>query len=362
VTPPEPGPEILAQYGLESADVTAAPGGHINLSWIVAPGRFLLQRINPAVFPDGTLVLENVAAVCDHLAQAVRRLGLAEPERGVLRLVRTRDGRAGVRDVAGVCWRLLHYIEGAQSFERVESPAVAHQAGAAFGLFQRLLADYAGPVLGETIPGFHDTRARLDRLESVVCRDPAGRAGGVPGELQFAERRAGYADVLPALSASGALPRRVVHNDAKVANVLFDRATGAALAVVDLDTVMSGTLLSDVGDLLRSAGTTAAEDERVLSRLVLSRPHIEHLLTGFLAEAGGNLTATERELLIFAGILLTYEQGVRFLTDYLEGDIYYRTSRPYHNLERAQAQFRLVECLEAERLTLERWVSGFSGL
>ena len=361
MTEPGPGREILAAYGLESAGITPAAGGHINRSWIITPGPFLLQRINPAAFPDGSVVLENVAAVCDHLSTAARRLGLTEPERRVLRLVRTREGRAGVRDADGVYWRLLRFIEGAISFERVESPALARQAGGAFGLFQRLLADYDGPPLRETIPGFHDTRRRLDRLEAGAHRDPAGRAGGVPNELRFASRRVSYADVLPPLVASGALPRRVVHNDAKVANLLFDRETGEALAVVDLDTVMPGTLLSDVGDLLRSAGTSAAEDERVLSLVTLSRPHIEQLLAGFVGEAGGILTDTERELLIFAGILLSFEQGVRFLTDYLDGDVYYRTMRPRHNLERAQAQFRLVECFEAERGELERWVSGNLG-
>lgn len=358
---PSPGLDILAAYGLESAEVTPAPGGHINLSWMVAPGRYLLQRINPRVFPNGSLVLENVANVTGHLARAARRLGLADPERRVLRLVRTRDGRAGVQDDDGVCWRLLHYIEGARSFEQVTSGALAEQAGKAFGLFQRLLADYDGPPLGEAIPGFHDTRRRLERLESVSHHDMAGRAGSVPNELRFVARREEYAEVLPPLVASGALPRRVVHNDAKVANVLFDRQTGEALAVVDLDTVMPGTLLSDVGDLLRSAGSAAAEDERDLSRVVLSPGHIERLLAGFLSEAGEILTASERELLIFAGILLTFEQGVRFLSDYLQGDVYYRTTRPHHNLERAQAQFRLVECFEAERRALEQWVSDFRG-
>lgn len=356
MTPLSPGPEVLAAFGFEGAEVTPAPGGHINLSWIVAPGRYLLQRINPAVFPDGSLILENVAHITAHLAVSVRQLGLPDPDRRVLRLHRTRAGLPGVRDGDGAYWRVLHFIEGAQSFEQVASPAVAEQAGRAFGRFQRLLSDYDGPPLAETIPGFHDTRARLERLEAVSYNDAGGRAGGVPNELQFVTRRVHYADVLPPLIANGAIPRRVVHNDAKVANVLFDRATSEALAVVDLDTVMPGTLLSDVGDLLRSSGSPAPEDERDLSRIVLSREYIEALLRGFLAEAGAILTDAERHHLIFSGILLTYEQGIRFLTDHLQGDVYYRTTRPRHNLERAQAQFRLVEGFEAERAALEGWV------
>lgn len=352
-----PSRDILAAYGLESAAVAPALSGHINLSWIVSPGRFLLQRINPAVFPEGGLVLENVANVSDHLVRAARRQMLEQPERRVLRVARTLDGRPGVRDPEGVCWRLLHFIEECESFEQAATPAQAEQAGRAFGLFQRLLADYDGPTLTDTIPGFHDTRRRIERLETAAYRDKAGRAAGVPNELRFVNRRLTYAGELPPLIARGAIPLRVVHNDAKVANVLFDRRTGEALAVVDLDTVMPGTLLSDVGDLLRSAGTGAAEDERQLEQVVVSRPNVESLLKGFLASAGEILTATERELLIFAGILLTFEQGVRFLTDYLEGDVYYRTSRPAHNLQRAQAQFRLVEGFEAERRPLEQWLS-----
>ncbi len=349
----DPTREVLGAYGLDPASVTPVPGGHINRSWLVTPGRFLLQRINPAVFPDGRLVLENVARVCDHLAVSARRLGLPDPERAVLRLARTADGRPGVQQPDGVCWRLLHYIEGAGSVEEARSPAQAEQAARAFGRFQRLLADYAGAPLAETIPGFHDTRLRLEQLTAAAHFDAPGRTRDVTAELRFATQRAGYADVLPPLVASGAVPRRVVHNDAKIANVLFDRITGAPLAVVDLDTVMPGTLLSDVGDLLRSTATAAPEDEPDPSRIVLSTERIARLLAGFLAEAGAVLTPTERELLVFAGILLTYEQGMRFLTDYLNGDTYYRTTRPRHNLERARAQFRLVECLEGERSSLE---------
>ncbi|MFN8652706.1 MAG: aminoglycoside phosphotransferase family protein [Gemmatimonadales bacterium] len=355
--PETPPAAILAAWGLEAATVTPAAGGHINRSWLVAPGRYLLQRINPIVFPDGWQVLENVAHVSAHLEAAA----LAEemdPERRVLRLRRTEQGEPGVRGEDGACWRLLHFIEGAVGVEQVTSPDQGEFAGAAFGLFQRLVSTYDGPPLVETIPGFHDTRRRLEQLERAAHRDVARRAGEVPNELRFASRRAQYAGVLPPLIASGEVPGRIVHNDAKIANVLFDAATGAPLAVVDLDTVMPGTLLSDVGDLIRSSATTAAEDERDPARVVLWPEVIEQLLAGFLREAGSGLTDAEREHLIFAGILLTYEQGVRFLTDYLEGDRYYRVTRPAQNIERVRAQFRLVECLEEARSTLERRVKA----
>jgi hypothetical protein len=228
-------------------------------------------------------------------------------------------------------------------------------------LFERLLADYDGPALAETIPGFHDTKRRLARLEAAAGRDALGRAGEVAAQLGFARSRVGYARVVPELTASGALPVRVVHNDAKLGNVLFDIHTAEALAVVDLDTVMPGTLLSDVGDLIRSIASPTAEDERALDRIVVSSELVEALAGGFLEGCGAVLAEAERRLLVFAGILLAYEQGVRFLTDHLEGDVYYRVTRPGQNLDRARAQFRLVECLEAERATLERRVADIMG-
>jgi hypothetical protein len=367
---------ILARFGVGTpASITSLSGGHINQSWKVVPGsrfevegapagnseprtwNFLLQRLNQRVFPDGARVMRNVAAVCDHLWRAAARLHLPEPERRVLRLFRTPEGEPSVQGADGAWWRLLGFIENARAVEQAGSPAVAGEAGRAFGLFQRLLADYDGPVLVETIPGFHDTTRRIADLEAVARRDPRGRAGEVVAELGFASRRREYAGVLPALIASGALPRRVVHNDAKIANVLLDSRTGEALAVVDLDTVMPGTLLSDAGDLIRSIASPTPEDERDLDRIGVSSRLVEPLVAGFLEGCGGVPTETERRLLVFAGILLTYEQGVRFLTDYLEGDVYYRVTRPGQNLDRARAQFRLVECLEAERAPLERRVA-----
>jgi Phosphotransferase enzyme family len=371
VIPAEEIPWILARFGLPDVAVAPVEGGHINRSWKVVPrsssvgvaggpGResLLLQRINPEVFRDGALVLRNVAAVCDHLQQSAHRLGLDQPERRVLRLVRPTDGGPGVQGHDGACWRLLHYIEGTRSWQRAESLAVAREAGRTFGLFQRLLADYEAPPLLETIPGFHDTRRRMHDLVDVVRRDPVGRVAGVAAEIRLALSKMPYADVLPGLGAAGELPTRVVHNDAKVGNVLFDRQTGEGLAVVDLDTVMPGTLLSDVGDLIRSMASPTDEDEPDLSRMVVSPGVIQSLIEGFLGGSRDTLARTERELLIFSGILLTCEQAVRFLTDYLDGDHYFRVTRPAQNLDRARSQFQLLALLEAERGSLERMVAG----
>jgi len=372
VNPSQAIPPVLARFGLSDAAVTPVGGGHINQAWKVvprsafrdtavrgrepvpSPGAYLLQRINPEVFPDGRLVLQNVAAVCDHLLASAGRVGLDHLERRVMQVVRAPGGEAGILGDDGAWWRMLRHIDGAVAFQRAESPGMAYEAGRAFGLFQRLLTDYDGPVLGETIPRFHDTRLRLERLREAVSRDVMGRATEVASEVRFAMARAGHAEVLPPLIASGEVPTRVAHNDAKIGNVLFDRESREALAVIDLDTVMPGTLLNDVGDLIRSMASPTDEDERELSRIAVSPELIESLVRGFLEQCGATLTGAERGLLIFSGILLTYEQGVRFLTDHLEGDRYYRITRPNQNLDRARAQFALVEALEAKRAILER--------
>lgn len=368
--PGEEIPRVLARFGLAGVSATPVEGGHINRSWKIVPrsrvpvaggesgsGSFLLQRINPDVFRDGSLVLRNLAAVCDHLQLSARRFGLDQPERRVLRLARAADGGPGVQGHDGAWWRLLHFVEETRTRQRAESPDVAREAGRTFGLFQRLLADYVGPPLVETIPGFHDTRRRMQDLAAAIRRDPVGRAAGVAAEIRVALSKTPYADVLPELAAAGELPTRVVHNDAKVGNVLFDRRSGEGLAVVDLDTVMPGTRLSDVGDLIRSMASPTDEDEPDLSRIVISPGVIQALIEGFLAGSGGTLTGTERELLIFSGILLTWEQGVRFLTDHLEGDTYFPVTRPEQNLDRARSQFRLLSLLEGERRSLERMVA-----
>lgn len=345
---------ILARFGLPDAIPSPVDGGHINRSW--RAGSFLLQRINPQVFLNGEQVVANVAAVCDHLRVAAERLGLEPVERRVLQVRRTASGEPGVRAADGAWWRVLHFVEGTRTFQRVESPDMAAEAGRVFGLFQRLLSDYRGAPLVETIPGFHDSRKRLVALQEAVSRNTLGRSKEVEREIDFTQARIGYADLVPDLMASGELPTRVVHNDAKIANVLFDGRRIRAEAVIDLDTVMPGTLLSDMGDLIRSMGSPTEEDEPDLSRIVVSTPVVESLVKGFVEASGGMLTESERGLLIFSGILLSYEQGVRFLTDYLEGDRYYQIARPSQNLDRARAQFALVVELERNRASLERRV------
>lgn len=333
--------------------------GHINASWELdgdgplGSCRYLLQRLNPLVFPDGPAVHRNIVTVTENLRRAAADEGVVDLDRRVLRLARLPGGAPAWLAPDGAWWRLLQFIEHTRTVTAVTSPADAESVGRAFGTLHRWLAGCDGSTVTETLPGFHDSAARLARLEQAVRENRHGRVAQAGNAIQDARARRGFAEVVPSLTASGALPRRIVHNDAKAGNVLLDASTGAPLAVIDLDTVMPGTLLSDVGDLIRSLATRAPEDERELDRIAVERPLVEALARGFLAECGAILVAAEREQFIFAGLLLTWEQGVRFLTDHLEGDRYYAIQRAGHNLDRANAQFRLLQGLEAERPALE---------
>jgi aminoglycoside phosphotransferase (APT) family kinase protein len=327
--------------------VAPLPGGHINDSYRVDAGSesYLLQRLNPHVFPDAGPVMDNVSRVTGHVATRLRAAGVADWRRRTLTLVPARTGADWVRDGEGAAWRLFGFITGTLVRERAESPADAMGAGRSFGEFLRLLADYHGAPLTETIPGFHDTAARFERLEQAVRKDARRRVAGARLEIGLAMNQRQLADVLPPLLRSGAVPIRIAHNDAKLSNVLFDEKTGEPLCVVDLDTVMPGSALYDFGDLVRSVTSPTPEDEEDLSQVGVRVPLFEALARGYLETAGAVLTPAERGRLVFAGRLITLEQAVRFLTDHLEGDRYYRIARPEHNLVRARTQLRLYESL-----------------
>ncbi|HQR67479.1 MAG TPA: phosphotransferase, partial [Thermoanaerobaculia bacterium] len=223
------------------------------------------------------------------------------------------------------------------------------------------LSDLPPPRLDETIPHFHDTPRRLARVREVVAADPRNRAAGVAREIAFVERRDSLAGSLASLAAAGLLAERVTHNDTKLNNVLLDDATGEGICVIDLDTVMPGLLLHDFGDMVRTAANPVAEDERDAARVVASVPMFEALVRGYLEAMAGALSSLERERLVVAGKLLTYECGMRFLTDHLEGDVYFRVHRDGHNLDRARTQFALVASLEAQEGALSRLVERVAG-
>ena len=342
--------DVVARFAIDAPVVAvepfSGPAGHINASYVVTTprgGRFFLQRLNRHVFPDLDALMENVARVTRHVG-------------GPLRLVPTREGLVWARDDQGDVWRLYGFIEGAVA-RTMASAADAERAARAFGAFQRALADLPGPRLHETIPHFHDTPRRLESFECAVQRDSAGRAAEARKEIAQVQGRRELAAVLVKAAASGTVPERIVHNDAKLANVLFDAASGEALCVVDLDTVMPGLALFDFGDLVRSMATRAAEDERDTSRVRLEPELFESIARGYVAATRELLTPAERELLVPAAQVIVFEQAVRFLIDHLEGDRYYRIARPGHNLDRCRTQLALLDALLAGERALEQIVT-----
>jgi hypothetical protein len=331
--------------------------GHIHDSYRVeftAGGvqtRYLMQRMNTSVFPRVPELMENVERVTAHMEQCAGED--PEVERRVLRLVPSRDGRTWHRDAEGACWRMFPMIEGSRSVDRVESPEQCFRVAQAFGEFQRQLISLGGPRLHDTIADFHHTPKRFAALERAIAADGAGRAATAKAEIAFAlERKA-----MTRLLLDAGLPERVTHNDTKVNNVLLDERTDVALCVIDLDTVMPGLALYDFGDLVRTAASPAAEDERDLEKVFVRMDYYGELVRGYLSSAGAFLTTRERELLAFSGKLITLEIGIRFLADHLNGDTYFKVHRVAHNLDRCRAQFRLVASMEELEHPMNRVVA-----
>ena len=334
-------------------------GGLIHRSWVIEAGgeRFVLQRLNRAVFRDLNAVMSNIRIVTRHLARRFTESHGDEAIRRTLTLVAARDGRDWTEDQDGHAWRCTLYVEGSEARPEARSAVDAFEAGTAFGTFSRLVADLREP-LAVTIPGFHDTAGRLRALRSAVVQDPLGRVARVQGELEAIREHEMLAHVLPPLLAAGTIPERPAHNDAKIANVLFDAGSGHALGVLDLDTVMPGTALHDVGDLIRSTVGSVPEDAAAGAPMRV-RPELFAALTqGWSAGAERTFTDPERDLFVTAGRIMTYEQAVRFLTDHIAGDVYYPVDRPDHNLDRARAQLSLFLDLTQRADELEEVVAS----
>jgi hypothetical protein len=339
------------------ASIAPYGSGHINDSYCAVfergggRQRYLLQRINTHVFSDPAALMENIERVTTHLAEKGTARG--DASRHMLTLVRTRDGQAWQMDRDGDYWRMYRFIEGARSYDVVESAAQAYEAARAFGEFQRMLADLPAPRLHETIAGFHNTPKRLRALKRAVEEDELGRAEGAEREIGFALER----ESVTRLLVEAGLPERVTHNDTKINNVLLDERTGAGICVIDLETVMPGLAPFDFGDMVRTMSCRAAEDERDLSRVRMEMEMFEALARGYLS-GSGFLLDSEKRALLQAGRVITLEQGIRFLTDYLEGDRYFKVHRAGQNLDRARVQFRLVESLEEQAGEMERVLDG----
>lgn len=357
---------IAARFVGDGRITSIAPlaGGHINDSYVVSaigingPASILLQRINGDVFPNPRHVMENMRRVVDHLMEKLARLDVADVLRRVPSLLRTTSGESEVVDEDGAFWRCMHFIEGARTYQVVDSPGTAEKAGAAFGQFQLLLGDLPQPALHETIPSFHDAPARLQILDDVRNSDCCHRAALARREIEFAFDVQSRLGVLGDLRDAGGIPLRTVHNDAKISNVLFDAATGDALCVVDLDTVMPGLAVHDFGDMVRSMTSPAAEDEPDVSKVGVNLPLFEGVARGYLSVAGVFLSPLERSHLVAAAWLIAMEQGIRFLTDFLNGDRYYRTTRPHQNLDRCRTQFALAQSIDENAASLKRIIES----
>jgi len=292
--------------------------------------------------------MENVARVTEHQQRALAARGAADAERRALRLVPARDGRAWFVDEEGAWWRTFHFIEGASSRDAVGSAAEASAAAEAFGRFLADLADLPAPRLAETIPGFHDARARFEQLRAAVAADTHGRRAGCAREIETVLAHKPLVARFETLLASGALPERASHNDTKINNVLIDDASGEGVCVIDLDTTMPGNALYDFGDLARRAATRAAEDETDLARVRVEPALFEALVAGYLRGAAGVLVAAEREELLLAAELMTLVIGMRFLADHLGGDHYFRIKRQGQNLDLARTQLALLADFERQ--------------
>ncbi len=345
--------EIFQTFAHRGTFRDASPhgGGHINDTFLVRTQEgdepdYILQKINKEVFAEPEKVMENIVQVTDHMAAASADSGKRTSP--ILTPVPAL-GRNGYyhSDSGGDYWRLYLYIRPSRSYDRAPSPAAAREGGRAFGRFQRLLSDLPGDRLHETIPLFHHMPSRLQALEEGVRRDKAGRAGTMEREIAFAFARSEEMSRISLMGDRGLLPLRVTHNDTKFNNVLLDEED-KALCVVDLDTVMPGYIHFDFGDMVRTSVSGAGEDERDLSRLGFKAGFFRELARGFLEETGAVLTREERDTLYLSGKTMAFIMGIRFLTDYLNGDTYFKISRPDHNRDRCLNQFRLVEILEEE--------------
>jgi Ser/Thr protein kinase RdoA (MazF antagonist) len=336
--------------------------GHINDTYLASyrgrggTARYIHQRINDEIFKDPPALMENVRRVLEHLER--KQADVRDLSRRTIALVPAKDGKPYHRDAEGHYWRTFNHVEGGRSYDVVETPRQAREAAKAFGRFQGLLTDLPAPRLHDTIPDFHHTPKRFEALERAIEKDAAGRARLARKEIDFAFKRKADASVLEDSKRAGRLPERIAHNDTKINNVIIDEATQAALCVIDFDTVMPGLALHDFGDMVRTATSPAAEDERDLSKVTLQLSMFEALVRGYLETAGEFLTAEEKRLLPFSGKIITFETGIRFLADYLAGDVYFKIHRPEHNLDRCRTQFRLVESIEAQEAAMRRIVDA----
>lgn len=346
--------EVAAQFQTEGGAVEHAPygNGHINDTFLVVcetgegrRKRYILQRMNRSIFKMPQQLMENVVNVTEYLRGIIAKRG-GNPDRETLNVVKTKDGSNYYLDGQGDYWRMFLFVEQTVCLEKVESAKDFYDSAVAFGNFQKMLSDYPAQTLHETIPNFHNTPSRFSDFRRAVREDKMGRAAQAKEEIEFALAREKDTRVLTDMLEAGELPLRVTHNDTKLNNILFDADTKKAICIIDLDTVMPGLSHYDFGDSIRFGASTGAEDEKDLDKIEMDLSLFEAFTKGYLEGCGGSLTEKEIEMLPMGAKLMTYECGIRFLADFLEGDTYFKIHRDGHNLDRARTQFKLVKDME----------------
>lgn len=340
--------------------------GHINTTFLLTMAcdrkqkKYILQKINTEIFKRPQELMENIQNVTDYLREQIVKEG-GDPERETLNILPTETGESYYQDEEGQCWRIYQFINHAFCYDLVEKPEDFYESAFAFGNFQRLLAGFDAKSLHETIPRFHDTIERYHQFEQAVKMDSLHRVEAAQAEIAFVKAHDALTEKLGKLQAAGKLPLRVTHNDTKLNNIMIDEVTGRGICVIDLDTVMPGLAVNDFGDSIRFGANTAYEDETDLTRVSCDLTLFECYTRGFLEGVRGRLTPLEIQMLPVGAMVMTFECGMRFLTDYLEGDTYFKIHREDHNLDRARCQFALLADMEAKQEQMEAIVQKYMG-
>lgn len=358
---------VFYQFSIPGDFIKAEPygSGHINDTYSVSvsqagkPVRYIFQRINDQIFKDVPGLMENIARVTEHTLKKLHESGEEDFSRKTLQLVKTKKGENFLHD-QGLYWRAYLFIENAQTYDLIDDPIKAYEAAKSFGKFLKLLADIPGDPLNETIKDFHNSRSRYNNLQTSIQKNTASRASNVQKEIEFFQSREKYVDVVINQLASGELPLRVTHNDTKLNNVMLDNESMTGICVIDLDTLMPGSCLYDFGDMVRTATNAGLEDDKDLSKVFVQLPIFEALVKGYLEVNGKALTQNEIKQLVFAGKIITMNVGMRFLTDYLDGDQYFKTKYEDHNLVRCRTQMALIRSIEGHESEMDEIVKKYA--
>ena len=359
--------KLIQQFSISGELIEAEKygKGHIHDTYVIKMclpdneyKRYILQKINRYVFHDVDALMENIKKITAFLHKKTKTTGVSS-ERETLQLISTKNEKSYYQEENGDCWRLYLFIENTISLQKVENGDDFYQAGKMFGKFQKLLSDYDAQMLTEILPSFHDTPKRFSNFIHAVEQDCKGRAKSVAQEIQFYKDREKQMDTFTALVSKHELPVRVTHNDTKLNNVLFDEKTREAVCLVDLDTVMPGVCHYDYGDAIRYGASSTDEDEKNLEKVQLDMNLYELFTKGFLEETREMLTPLEIELLPLGAKMMAMECGMRFLTDYLEGDVYFKINYPEHNLDRARNQIKLASDMECKWEDMNRVISSY---